>query len=66
MSSEEGGLAIRLAERFFGLILFIIGAASMYYTLTSMDVLGGFTGFFGFLGLILLVSGWVLITAKTE
>jgi hypothetical protein len=66
MSSEEGGVGLKLAERFFGLILIIVGALDMYYTFTSFDALGLFTGFFGFLGLILLVLGWILITAKTE
>jgi hypothetical protein len=66
MSSEEGGLGLKLAERFFGFILIIMGVLDMYYTFTSLDTLGLFTGFFGFLGLILLVIGWILITAKTE
>jgi len=64
--SEEGGLGLTVAEKFFGLILLIIGALATYYTFTSTHELGDFTGFFGFLGIILLVIGIILITAKTE
>ncbi|HEY4675186.1 MAG TPA: hypothetical protein VIH48_03935 [Candidatus Bathyarchaeia archaeon] len=64
--SEEGGFGLRLAERFFGLILLVIGAFAMYYTLTSEEALGIYTGFFGFLSIIMLILGLVLITAKTE
>ena len=64
--SEEGGFGLALAEKFFGLILVIIGALAIYYTLTSASALAGFTGFFGFLSVILLVLGVLLIIAKTE
>ena len=64
--SEEGGFGLKIAERFFGLLLLIVGAFSMFYTVTSIQALGDFTGFFGFLSFILLVIGFVLITAKTE
>ena len=64
--SEEGGFGLKIAERFFGLLLLIVGAFSMFYTVTSIQALGDFTGFFGFLSSILLVIGFVLITAKTE
>jgi hypothetical protein len=64
--SEEGGFGLNLAERFFGLLLLIIGAFAMYYTFTSIEALGVFTAFFGFLSIIPLVLGLFLITAKTE
>jgi hypothetical protein len=64
--SEEGSFGITAAERFFGLILLAVGLLLMYYTLTSMDVLKAFTGFFGFLSLIFVLLGGVLITAKVE
>jgi hypothetical protein len=64
--SEEGGFGLNLAERFFGLLLLIIGAFAMYYTFTSMEALGAFAAFFGFLSIVPLVLGLVLITAKTE
>jgi hypothetical protein len=66
MSSEEGGFGLAVAEKFFGLILVIIGALAVYYTFTGMDFLGAYTGFFGFLSITLLAIGVVLITARTE
>lgn len=64
--SEEAGLGLSVAEKFFGLILLIIGALATYFTFTSTRALGDFTGFFGFLSILLLVIGVILITAKTE
>jgi len=64
--SEEGGFGMALAEKFFGLILMIIGALATYYTFTSTQALEAFTWFFGFLSIILLALGLFLITAKTE
>jgi hypothetical protein len=66
MSEEEGGFGLRLAERFFGFILLVIGAFAMYYTLTSEAALGIYTAFFGFLCIIVLILGLILMTAKTE
>jgi hypothetical protein len=66
MSEEGGGFGITLAEKFFGLIIIIIGALATYYTFTSTDVLGGFTGFFGVLSIFLLALGVFLVIAKTE
>lgn len=64
--SEEGGFGISFAEKFFGLVILITGALSMYYVLTSLADLGNFAGFFGFLNIILILVGLVLLTAKTE
>jgi hypothetical protein len=64
--SEEGGFGITAAEKFFGLILIIVGALATYFTLTSTQALGAFTGFFGFLSIIILVVGLFLIIAKAE
>ncbi len=66
MSEEEGGFGITLAEKFFGLIIIIIGAMITYYTFTSTSALGSFTGFFGFLSVFLLAIGVFLLIAKTE
>ena len=66
MSEEGGGFGITLAEKFFGLIIAIIGALATYFTFTSTSALGDFTGFFGFLSIILLALGIFLIIAKTE
>ncbi|MEM2911327.1 MAG: hypothetical protein QW146_02330 [Candidatus Bathyarchaeia archaeon] len=64
--SEEGGFGITVAEKFFGLLLLIVGAVATYFTLTSSQALGAYTGFFSFLSLILLALGLFLIIAKTE
>jgi hypothetical protein len=66
MSEEGGGFGITLAEKFFGLIIIIIGAMATYYTFTSTSALGDFTGFFGFLSIFLLALGVFLVIAKTE
>ena len=64
--SGEGGFGVGLAEKFFSLIIFVVGILAMYSTLTSMAALGTFTGFFGFLCVVLLILGLVLMTAKPE
>lgn len=64
--SEEGGVGVVIAEKFFGLILLIIGALATYYTFTSIQTLRGYTGFFGFLSIIVVALGIILVTAKTE
>jgi hypothetical protein len=66
MMSQEGGFGISMAEKFFGLIILVVGILTLYSTLTSMEALGMFTGFFGFLSVVLLTLGLVLITAKPE
>jgi hypothetical protein len=64
--SEEGGFGLVVAEKFFGLILIVIGALSTYYTVTSTQTLCDYTGFFGFLSVIVLALGVILIIAKVE
>jgi hypothetical protein len=64
--SEEGGFGIAAAEKFFGLLLLIVGALATYFTFTSSQALGAYTGFFGVLSLILLALGLFLLIAKTE
>jgi hypothetical protein len=64
--SEGENFGLSLAERFFGLLLTVIGIVTMYYTLTSTDPLGIFTGFFVFLCAIPLVLGLILLIAKLE
>ncbi|HKZ87933.1 MAG TPA: hypothetical protein VJ066_02095 [Candidatus Bathyarchaeia archaeon] len=61
--SETGSFWISLAEKFFGLILLIIGAMLIYFTLSS-SALGVFTGLFGFLSMIVVVAGVFLIVVK--
>jgi hypothetical protein len=64
--SDEGGFGIGLAEKFFGLIIFVVGLLALYYTATSASTLGALTGFFIVLCLILVVLGLVLMIAKTS
>jgi len=64
--SEEGSFGVTASEKLFGLILLAVGLVAMYYTFTSTDALMAFTGFFGFLSLILIILGVALIIAKIE
>jgi len=66
MSEEEGSFGLNLAEKFFGLILLVVGAIGLYYTITSNTALLLTTGLFGFLTIVLMALGLVLLTAKTE
>jgi hypothetical protein len=66
MSEEGGGFGITLAEKFFGLIIIVIGAFATYYTFTSTSALDDFVGFFGVLSIFLLAVGVLLLIAKTE
>ena len=61
--SETGSFWISLAEKFFGLILLIIGAMLIYFTLSS-SALGVYMGLFGFLSVIVVVAGAFLIVVK--
>ncbi len=64
--SEEAGFGLMVAEKFFGLILIIVGAVATYFTFTSTQALREYTGFFGFLGIIVLALGIFMIVAKVE
>ena len=64
--SEEGSTGITIAEKFFGLLLAVIGGFSLYYTLTASSALLTFTGFFAVLSIILLALGILLLIAKPE
>jgi hypothetical protein len=62
--SEQDTFWISLGERFFGLLLLIIGAILLYFTATSTADLGAFTAFFGFLSIVVLAVGVVLLVVK--
>jgi hypothetical protein len=64
MSEEGDTFWISLTEKFFGLLLTIIGALILYFTITSTDVLGVFTAFFGFLSIVLLMCGLFLLLVR--
>jgi predicted ferric reductase len=62
--SEQDTFWISLGERFFGLLLLIIGIILLYFTATSTDALGSFSAFFGFLSVVVLALGLVLLAAR--
>jgi len=64
--SDETGFGMNIAEKFFGLIILLTGLLTLYYTLTSTSELMSYTGLFGFLSLILVAIGLVLVLAKVE
>ncbi|MEM3695211.1 MAG: hypothetical protein QXJ11_04555 [Candidatus Bathyarchaeia archaeon] len=66
MSEGGGGFGLTLAEKFFGLLLLIVGGLTSYYTFTSIGDLGSYIWLFGFLSIFMLALGMFLITAKTE
>ena len=62
--SEGETFWVSLAEKFFGLLLAIIGALFLYFTLTSTAALGVFTGLFGFLSVVVLIVGLFLLVVR--
>jgi len=62
--SEGDTFWISLAEKFFGLLLAVIGALFLYFTLTSTAALAVFTGLFGFLGVVILLIGLFLLIVR--
>lgn len=62
--SEGDTFWLSLAEKFFGLLLAIIGALFLYFTLSSTVALGIFTGFFGFLSIVILIIGLFLLVVR--
>jgi len=64
--SGEGSFGLSTTEKFFGLIIMVVGVITLYFTLMSMDILLSFTGFFAFLSVVLVILGLVLMTAKPE
>lgn len=67
MSEEGDTFWVNLAEKFFGIIIVIIGAILLYFTATSTGVLGAFSVFFGVVSVILLAIGlFMLLVRPTE
>ncbi len=66
MSEEGDTFWVKLAEKFAGLIILVIGAIMLYYTATSSGPaqLGAFTAFFGVLSVILIILGIFLLLVK--
>jgi hypothetical protein len=67
MSEEGDTFWVSLAEKFFGLIVLIIGIILLYLTATSTDTLGAFSLFFGIVSVVLLAIGlFLLVVRPTE
>ena len=64
MSDEGDTFWVSLTERIFGLLLIVIGAVMLYYTVTSTDTLGGFSVLFSALSVILVLLGIFLLIVK--
>ncbi len=62
--SEEGSFWTTLAEKIIGIVLVILSILMFYFTATSAASLSLFTGFFAFLGVVVLVAGAFLIVVK--
>jgi hypothetical protein len=62
--SEGDTFWLSLAEKFFGLILTIVGALFLYFTVTTTTTLGVFTGLFGFLSIVVLIIGMFLLLVR--
>ena len=64
MSEEGETFWASLAEKFFGVIITIIGAILLYFTATSTGDLGAFSLFFGVVSVLLLAIGVFLLLAR--
>jgi hypothetical protein len=64
--SEEAAFWVKLLERLFGVMLILVGGLIMYYVATSLQQLVIYSWLFGFLDVLLMIMGLLLLTAKTE
>jgi hypothetical protein len=64
MSEEGDTFWVSLMEKFFGVILLIIGGLMLYFTATSTSELGGFSLFFGIISIIMLIIGLFLLLVR--
>jgi len=62
--SSEDSTGFTIAEKFFALLIILIGAIVFYVTITSSDLM--FPIFFTTGGLALIVLGVFMILAKAE
>ncbi len=63
MSDEGDTFWVSLAEKFFGLLLIIIGAVMLFFTATTGG-LGAFSVFFGFVSAVMLIIGLFLLLVR--
>jgi hypothetical protein len=66
MSEQGDTFWISLAEKFFGLIVIVIGGVLLYLTATSTgpSELGAFSLFFGVLSVILIAIGLFMLLVR--
>ncbi len=64
MSEQGDTFWVSLAEKFFGLIIIVIGGVLLYLTATSTGGLGAFSLFFGVLSVILLAIGLFMLLVR--
>ena len=64
MSEEGDTFWVSLMEKFFGVILLIIGGLMIYFTATSTAELGDFSVFFGVISVVMLIIGLFLLLVK--
>ncbi len=64
MSEQGDTFWVSLAEKFFGLIVIVIGGVLLYLTATSTGQLGQFSLFFGVLSAILLAIGLFMLLVR--
>ena len=68
MSEEESGsFGLTVSEKLVGVVILAMGSLFVYFSVTSLSVLGEiYTWFFGVLSLILIIIGIFMLIAKTE
>ena len=66
--SEEKPLGLTVAEKFFGLLVILIGALTVNFTYDNPpdDIVAPFSGIFIAAGFALIAIGILLVLAKTE
>ena len=63
---EKESFWFPISIKLFGILVSIIGGIFLYFTFTSTSTLGVFTSLFGFLGVIILILGVIMILIKTK
>ena len=63
MSDEGDSFWASLIERVIGLVLIVIGAVMLYLTATTTEI-SGFGALFGFISVVVLLIGIVLLIVK--
>ena len=74
MSSEEEPVGLKIGEKFFGLLIIIIGVIVFYFAFTSYSTLSAVVpslpvlvpGIFSFFGAALLLVGVLFVFAKEQ